>query len=320
MKRTAILLYLCLFLMAGCSAPDSAVSEEAPPQSSEDIEISANATPESDSVSRGEPVAMEDTFRKNDTSQGESTPGEDAGEFDIRSETDASHGSEFQEDIPEITEDALPLAGHIICIDPGHGVTPLTRKNMKGPVSPISEETKPLYTEGTHGANLTEEALNLMVGLKLREKLASLGAKVLITREVSEAAVTGLERCEIANRGNADVHIHLHADGVDDSAAHGVSVLVPSPELLGTPSILEESVRLGELMVDCVAESTGAKNRGTTPRSDLTGLNFSEMPSVFLEMGFMTNRQEDALLETEAYQNQIVDGIVQSLFLWYGLT
>ena len=166
---------------------------------------------------------------------------------------------------------------------------------------------------------MTEEQLNLIVGLKLRDTLEALGAEVLMTREVSEVTITGIERCEIANRAGADVNIHIHADGVENPAVHGVSVLVPTGNLLGTPSIVEESVRLGHLMVNSVAEATGAKNRGIDPRSDMSGFNFSEVPSVLIEMGFMTNPEEDALLESDEYQNKIVEGIINALFAWYGI-
>ena len=225
----------------------------------------------------------------------------------------------IQEEGSSLHDNVTILAGHIICIDPGHCVTPLIGKGYTGPVSPLSDEVKPLYTTGTRGKNLTEEQLNLMVGIKLRDELKSLGATVLMTREVSEITISGVERCEIANEGKADVHIHIHADGVDNPAPHGVSVLVPTGDLLGTPSIVDESVRLGQLMVDCVAETTGAKNRGIMPRSDMTGFNFSEVPTVLIEMGFMTNPEEDALLETDEYQEKIVRGIIKSLFLWYGI-
>ena len=113
------------------------------------------------------------------------------------------------------------------------------------------------------------------------------------------------------------MNIHIHADAADSPSAHGVSVLVPTGDLLGTPSIVPESVRLGELMVNAVAESAGAKNRGIMPRSDMSGFNFSEVPSVLIEMGFMTNPEEDALLETEEYQDKIVKGMVQSLLSWF---
>ena len=82
---------------------------------------------------------------------------------------------------------------------------------------------------------------------------------------------------------------------------------------------MEESVRLGELIVNAVAAETGAKKRGTVPRSDMTAFNFSEIPSVLIEMGFVTNPEEDALLETAEYQAKIVTGMVNSLLQWYGV-
>lgn len=213
----------------------------------------------------------------------------------------------------------LPMEGRKICIDPGHCVTPDANKGYREPVSPLSDETKPRYLSGTAGAVMSEEKLNLAVGLKLRDALTALGAEVVMTREVSEISLPNTERCRIANESGADVHVHIHADGSENKSAKGVSVLVPGGDLLGTPSIVDESVRLGQLMVDCVSEATGAKNRGIIPRSDLTGLNFSEIPSVFIEMGFMSNPEEDALLCSDAYQDKIVAGMVNSLMDWYGI-
>ena len=139
-----------------------------------------------------------------------------------------------------------------------------------------------------------------------------------MTREVSEITISGIERCEIAHEAGADVAVRIHADGSTDPSVHGVSVLIPAGDLLGTPSIVESSTRLGELMVDAVAARTGAKNLGTIPRTDMTGFNFSEIPTVLIEMGFMTNAQEDANLERAEYQAQIVDGMVQAILEWYG--
>lgn len=220
---------------------------------------------------------------------------------------------------PAETPEPLPMEGRKICIDPGHCVTPDANKGYREPVSPLSDETKPRYLSGTAGAVMSEEKLNLAVGLKLRDALTALGAEVVMTREVSEISLPNTERCRIANESGADVHVHIHADGSENQSAKGVSVLVPGGDLLGTPSIVDESVRLGQLMVDCVSEATGAKNRGIIPRSDLTGLNFSEIPSVFIEMGFMSNPEEDALLCSDAYQDKIVAGMVNSLMDWYGI-
>lgn len=215
-------------------------------------------------------------------------------------------------------EEELPLSGKLICLDPGHCVTPLTGKGYTELVSPLSDQKKGLYSTGTQGKHATEEKVNLAVGLALRDRLEELGATVIMTRTESNMTISGIERCEMANRAGADVAIRIHCDGSTDRSIHGVSVLVPAGELLGTPSIQDESVRLGQLMVDAVAAQTGAKNRGTTGRSDLTGFNFSEVPSVLIEMGFMTNADEDAKLASEEYQAQIVEGMVQSVLAWYG--
>ncbi|WP_394266860.1 N-acetylmuramoyl-L-alanine amidase [Anaerotignum sp.] len=209
------------------------------------------------------------------------------------------------------------LEGRMICVDPGHCVTPEMGKGEQEPISPLSTETKPKYAAGTSGANITEEQLNLAVGLQLKEALEEQGAEVVMTREISEITISNIERCELAHEAGADVAIHIHADGNNDSSVHGISVLVPSGDLLGTPSITEESSRLGQLMVDAVAEQTGAKNRGISPRTDMVAFNHSEIPTVLIEMGFLTNPEEEKLLETEEYQSKIVDGMVKALLEWY---
>lgn len=289
--QKAWLLLLCLCLCAGCAAPqaeEAGGSGDPPAQEETEPEIKPEAEPE---AAPEPPPAAEP----------ESPP-----------ESEPVHE-------PEPEPEPLPLEGHIICLDPGHCVTEEAGKGYREPVSPLSDETKPRYLSGTHGATLTEEQLNLRVALKLREALEELGAEVVMTREVSEISLPNTERCRIANESGADVHIHIHADGSESESANGVSVLIPGGDLLGTPSIVEESARLGQLMVDCVCEATGAKNRGTVPRSDLTGLNFSEIPSVFIEMGFMTNPEEDALLSSDEYQDKIVAGMANSLMDWYGV-
>lgn len=250
--------------------------------------------------------------------QGEAPPAASAAPTPVVSAAPTPTPAPTPSPTPEPTPTPLPLEGAVICVDPGHCVTPETGKGHRELVSPLSDETKPLYTTGTAGANLTEEKLNLSVGLQLRDALEALGAEVVMTREVSEITISGIERCEIAHEAGADVAVRIHADGSTDPSVHGVSVLIPAGDLLGTPSIVESSTRLGELMVDAVAARTGAKNLGTIPRTDMTGFNFSEIPTVLIEMGFMTNAQEDANLERAEYQAQIVDGMVQAILEWYG--
>jgi N-acetylmuramoyl-L-alanine amidase len=58
-----------------------------------------------------------------------------------------------------------------------------------------------------------------------------------------------------------------------------------------------------------MVDATGAKNRGIWQTDTMTGINWSNVPSTIVEMGFMSNSKEDQLLSTESYQDQIVQGI-----------
>ena len=52
---------------------------------------------------------------------------------------------------------------------------------------------------------------------------------------------------------------------------------------------------------------------GVFERKDMTGFNWSQRPVIILEMGFMSNWEDDALLGDKLYQQKIADLIVKSL-------
>ena len=55
------------------------------------------------------------------------------------------------------------------------------------------------------------------------------------------------------------------------------------------------------------------KNRGVVQRTDLTAFNWSKVPVVLVEMGFLSNENEDKLLSNSSYQDKIAKG------LFYGI-
>jgi N-acetylmuramoyl-L-alanine amidase len=208
------------------------------------------------------------------------------------------------------------LSGKTICIDAGHG---LTKKKYNEKIAPTSTKTKPAFVSGTKGAKYTEEQLNLIVALKLQKALEELGARIVMTRETHETTLSNIDRAKLANESKADIMIRIHADAGPSASVAGMSVLVPGPEYQKNPGVVQKSKTLGEMILkNCVAE-TGAKNRGITVHSDMTGLNWPEMPVIILEMGFMTNKQEDALLSTPAYQDKIVAGIEKGVLEYFGI-
>lgn len=221
--------------------------------------------------------------------------------------------SEIQEEVPE---PHLPLDGKVICVDPGHEVTDL---RVQEPIHPYSQETKEAFVGGTAGKNQTEEQLNLSVGLQLQTLLQDQGAIVIMTRTTHESDMTSYKRALLANEKNADLCIRIHADGSTDSSVYGMSMLVPSGEQLATQDIIEPSFTAGECVLEATIASTGAKNNGIVERSDLTGFNFSKVPTILIEMGFMSNPEEDALMETEDYQQKLAQGMCDGIIQYFSI-
>ena len=58
----------------------------------------------------------------------------------------------------------------------------------------------------------------------------------------------------------------------------------------------EACQKAGECVLNATLAATGAKNKGIVQRSDLTGFNFAEVPTILIEMGFLSNLDEDALI------------------------
>lgn len=54
-------------------------------------------------------------------------------------------------------------------------------------------------------------------------------------------------------------------------------------------------------------------NRGVIERNDLTGFNWSKVPVVLVEMGFMSNPEEDRLLSDDNYQNKLAEGLCKGI-------
>lgn len=211
-------------------------------------------------------------------------------------------------------EKNLPLEGKVICVDPGHEVTNLREQE---PINPYSSETKEAFVGGTTGKNQTEEQLNLSVGLKLQALLEKQGATVVMTRTTHESDMTSYKRAKLANEKQADLCIRIHADGSTDSSVHGMSMLVPYGEQLASQAIVEPSRLAGECVLTAAIKATGAKNNGIVQRSDLTGFNFAEVPTILIEMGFMSNPEEDALMETQSYQDQLTQGVCDGIIAYF---
>lgn len=203
-----------------------------------------------------------------------------------------------------------PLSGIVIGIDPGHQAH---SNRDQEPVAPGSSDTKKKVSSGTQGrfTGVTEYEVNLLVGLKLKQILTDLGATVVMSRESHDVDISNSERATMMNEAGAALVVRVHCNGSDNSDKHGAVVLIPSNDC--TAAINDASKQAGNCIIKAFADATGAKDLGLQPRSDQTGFNWSTVPVCNVEMGYMTNEEEDNLLVKDDYQDRCAHGIANGI-------
>lgn len=224
--------------------------------------------------------------------------------------------NQYDEKKIEENREIKPLDGKRILIDPGHQ----KKGNLtKEPIAPNSEVMKAKVTYGTTGivTGVPEYVFALDIGKKLKKEFVDLGAEVFMTREEHEVDISNRQRAIIGNEMKVDLVIKIHADGSDNKNVQGISILYPSYDGDYTQKIAEDSSRAANLVLKNLILHTEGKNRGTIPRKDITGFNWSEVPVILIECGYMSNVEEDILLNDPVYKNKLTMGIVEGALEYF---
>lgn len=197
---------------------------------------------------------------------------------------------------------------HTVVIDPGHQEAAM---NDLEPIGPGASQSKPMLASGTTGAvtGVPEYQLTLDVSLKLRDQLRARGYEVVMIREDNHCPISNKGRAEIANRYKGAVFLRIHANGDSNPATSGILTMCPASDNPYVPEIIGDSKRLSQLVLDQMLKSTGAKSKGIIETNKMSGINWCKIPVTIIEMGFMSNPEEDRLMQTEDYQDKLAEGI-----------
>lgn len=205
------------------------------------------------------------------------------------------------------------LTNKIIVIDPGHA----TRADLaKEPVAPNSSVLKYKQTGGADGVitKTPEYKVNMQVALKLKDYLEQSGFTVIMTKKDTANTMSNIQRAKVGNEANASLVIRIHADSSDNKSVSGLSVLVPSNNE-NTKNFYKQSKSYGQVILDTIINEVGMKSRGVVERDDMTGFNWSTVPVVLVETGFLSNPQEDKKLSNSEYQDKIARSICKGVTL-----
>lgn len=181
------------------------------------------------------------------------------------------------------------LIGKTIVVDAGHG-------------GPDSGALSP--------AGLREKDINLDVAIRLMWRLKAAGADVVMTR--SDDTFVGLyDRPKLANDVEAAAFISIHSN------LHPTDPYVRGIETYHHPA-KADSARLAQIIHAELLRMSGLYDRKVKTRSDFVVIRDTQMPSLLLEIGFLSNAGDAHLLATEAYHETVADAVLSGLFQFFG--
>lgn len=188
------------------------------------------------------------------------------------------------------------LKGRIITIDPGHG------GSDTGAIGP---------------SGLYEKTATLAIGLDLAEMLKKSGARVFITRrtdrDVAPQPATDSEelqaRCNVGNLSKSDIFVSIHLDSFTSPSAAGTTGYYYTG---GSDS----SRRLAQYVKEGVVSSLGTYDRGTKT-SNFYVVKNTEMPATLVEVAFVSNPDEEAMLGSKEGQLKAAEGIFRGIVRYF---
>ncbi|MBW4567977.1 MAG: N-acetylmuramoyl-L-alanine amidase [Tolypothrix carrinoi HA7290-LM1] len=182
---------------------------------------------------------------------------------------------------PSRSRPRIPSGRVVVMIDPGHG-------------------GKDSGAVGIGG--LQEKNIILPISQKLARILQQSGVQVILTRN-SDYFVSLQGRVDLADRANADVFISIHTN----------SAGLQRPDVSGLETYYYDSgLGLARIVHNSILRSVNVRDRGVR-RARFYVLRKSSMPSILIEAGYMTGREDIAKLRNPQYQNQMAEAIARGV-------
>jgi N-acetylmuramoyl-L-alanine amidase len=219
----------------------------------------------------------------------------------------------------------------VIVIDPGHGG-----------VDPGAIGVSGIY----------EKAITLSAGLELRDKLKASGRYTVVMTRDSDFFIPLRDRIAKARAANADLFISLHADALPNPKIQGLSIYTLSAnasdaeaaaladrenkaDLIAGIDLSHESQEVVSILIDLAQRETmnlSAEFASTTV-TDLARnmkllnnthrfagfavLKAPDVPSVLVEMGYLSNKQEEKLLRQPEYRAKLINSLSRAVDAYF---
>lgn len=173
---------------------------------------------------------------------------------------------------------------------------------------------------GSVGVNGTiEKEINLLYAKTLKEKLVDAGYRVVMTRETDAGLYSPFaqnkklsdmnKRMNIIKKANPNLVISIHMNSFSSAEARGVCTY----HKIDDPA----SIEIGNIIQKLLKSIAGNGNE-QSKAGDFFMLNCSYYTSILIECGFLSNPEEERLLNSKEYMDKIVSAIVGGVMLYFG--
>ena len=163
--------------------------------------------------------------------------------------------------------------------------------------------------------NVKEKDVNLQIALCLKAQLQARGVKVILTREGDVCLATNgatnkkvsdmHNRVSLINASGADYMISIHQNSYQDAQIHGAQVFYYSHS--------EEGKRMAEVMQKALLKADEENTRQAKANDTYYLLKRTEVPTIIVECGFLSNPEEAAKLVSPKYQEKLAEAIAEGI-------
>jgi N-acetylmuramoyl-L-alanine amidase len=217
---------------------------------------------------------------------------------------------------------ASSIAGRIVFLDPGHNGANDASINRQVPTG--RGGTKDCQTTGTTtDGGYPEHSFNWDTVLRIREELTQLGVRTAMSRGDDDALGPCVDqRAAMANALHPDAIVSIHADGgpADGRGFHVNYSNPPLNQAQSGPAPRFATVMRDQLVAAGMQPSTYRGTDGLYGRSDLTGLNLAEYPSILIEMGNMKNADDAAVLASADGRSRYAAAVTRGIAAYLSAT